>query len=111
MDASLLLAFVGIVIVIFAIQYVLKQQRRKALMQKYGDKYIVDMIMNRQIWQGMHKEQIIESWGPPEAKDQHIYKTKTSETFKYRKTGKNRFVYRVMLENDYVVGWKENKNQ
>lgn len=77
---------------------------------KYQDPIVVERIMNKEIWQGMTDEQLVDSWGRPEAKDSKLYKTKTSEIFKYGKIGKNRFVERVTVENGIVVGWHQKRN-
>jgi hypothetical protein len=82
-------------------------QRRKALMIKYNDALVVEMIMAKRIWQGMTKEQLIDSWGQPKGHGERVMKTKRSETFKYNQTGRNRFRSRVMLENGTVIGWQE----
>lgn len=74
-------------------------------MQKYGDAEIVDMIMKKMVWQGMSAEQLTDSLGRPVATDRKVYKTKTSETYKYDQAGKNRYRRRVTLENGVVVGW------
>lgn len=94
---------------------VLRQRRQKrelearfsALMTKYHDQQIVVDIMQGKIWQGMTQEQLSDSRGAPEDTDQTVYKTKTKETWKYGRTGKNRFRERIYVENGTVVGWKE----
>ncbi len=84
-----------------------KKKRRERLLVKYGDTSVVDKIMRRIIWQGMSEERLVDSWGRPVEKAQHVYKTKTAETFKYNQTGKNRFGSRVRVENGIVVGWEK----
>ena len=79
-------------------------ERRAALIKKYGDQFAVDNIMTQKIWQGMSDEQLLDSWGAPAAKDQKIYKTKITETYKYNRMGRNRFGSRVKVENGIVVG-------
>jgi hypothetical protein len=74
-------------------------------MEKYGDAEIVDRIMNKVVWQGMATEHLLDCLGSPVAIDKKVYKTKTSHTYKYGQTGKNRFSRRVILENGIVVGW------
>lgn len=90
---------------IIALRAYLNQKRRERLMDKYNDAEIVERIMEKIIWQGMSEEQLIDSWGRPIAKDQKLYKTKSTEIFKYNQTGKNRFSNRVRVENGTVVGW------
>lgn len=89
----------------FALNHLRNEARRKRLMAKYGDAEIVDMIMTRTVWQGMTAEQLTDALGRPAATDRKVYKTKTSETYKYDQAGKNRFRRRITLENGVVVGW------
>src|SRR5258708_3464788 len=84
-----------------------RAQLRSALMAKYDDEMVVDRIMARKRWQDMTKENLIDSWGEPVDIDQRLYKSKVKESFKYNKTGQNRFRNRVYLENDVVVGWDD----
>lgn len=102
---ELVLVFVLIGVGILAIKSLMNQARRKKLMAKYGDVEIVDLIMKKVVWQGMHVEHLLDALGRPAAIDRKVYKTKTSQTFKYDQSGKNRFRRRVTLENDVVVGW------
>jgi hypothetical protein len=62
--------------------------------------------MNGDIWQGMSQEQLMDSRGPPEDREQTVYKTKIKQTWKYGRIGKNRFRERIYVENGVVVGWK-----
>jgi hypothetical protein len=102
----LLLAFV-VLAAIWAVSAYNAKHRRSMLLEKYGDEKIVAGIINKTIWQGMTTEQFIDSWGPPTAKEQKLYKTKVTETFKYNQTGRNRFSSRVIVENGIVTGWKQ----
>lgn len=81
------------------------QKRREALLAKYGDKEIVDMIMKRMFWQGQTPAQLQDSLGNPIDIDRKILKTKTKEIWKYNQTGKGRFALRITLEDGVVVGW------
>ena len=81
--------------------------RKRILMAKYADKRIVAAIIDRKVWQGMTREMLIDSRGDPEEKDETIYKTKTKITYKYGRTGKNRFRKRIYIEDGIVVGWKD----
>jgi hypothetical protein len=76
------------------------------LIEKYQSEHIAGMIMARKIWQGMTSEQLVDSWGYPEDLDEKIYKTKTKETWKYGRNGKNRYRQRVYVENNKIVGWQ-----
>lgn len=82
------------------------ESRKKRLIAKYGDNDLTRTIIAKKICQGMTSEQLIDSWGRPEETDEKILKTKTNETWKYGRTGKNRFNNRVYVENGIVVGWQ-----
>jgi len=45
--------------------------------------------------------------GRPVEIDHMVYKFKTKQTWKYNRTGKNRFKVRIFLEDGTVVGWKD----
>jgi hypothetical protein len=83
------------------------KRRRARLLDRYGNLQIVEDIMAKKVWQGMTKEQLLESWGQPADQGQKVMKTKTTTTYKYNQTGRNRFRSRVTLENDVVVGWQQ----
>jgi uncharacterized protein YecT (DUF1311 family) len=112
---ALVLVVVAIIItgIITLIWYSRKSEREKLiarrehLIAKYGDPGIADKIMQHLIWQGMSEEQLIDSWGNPADKAQRVYKTRVTETFKYNRTGRNRFGNRVVVENGVVVGWDQ----
>ena len=84
-----------------------EQVRRHYLLTRYNDEHIVNAIMGRQVWVGMTREQLVESWGHPHDIKQTILKTKRKDEFKYTNVGVNRYLSRVFLENDEVVGWKQ----
>ena len=67
-----------------------KARRRTYLMSKYNDEVIVQNIIDEKVWQGMSKEQLIDSWGKPADIDHKVYKTKSVDLYKYGQTGKNR---------------------
>ncbi|MGE8131681.1 hypothetical protein ACQKQD_32510 [Methylobacterium sp. NPDC080182] len=108
---SALGGFVALVISVFVLREAAKRRARKRrydrLMAKYGDASIVDRIMAAEMWQGMTAEMLTDSWGRPVDRDREVYKTRTTETWKYGQTGKNRFKNRVVVENDVVVGFKQ----
>ena len=106
---QVILTIVALVAVFLTLRMYLRYERRKRLMAKYGDASLVDVIMKQQISQGMTTEQLVDSWGRPNDIDQTIYKTKTKHTYKYGRTGKNRFSNRVFVENGLVVGWQGRK--
>jgi hypothetical protein len=103
---ELIAVIVALFGMVWAITAYRKKKRRSYLMQKYGDENVVQKIMKRLIWQGMSQAQLMDSWGAPVTKDQKIYKSKISETYKYNQRGRNRFGSRVKLENGVVVGWE-----
>lgn len=84
-----------------------RKERIAFLMSKYGDEKIVDMIMERTMWQGQTEEQLRDSLGNPAAMDASVLKTKTKDVWKYHREGRNRFALRVIVENGLVVGWKQ----
>jgi hypothetical protein len=101
---------VGLAVIIIAITAVSvwhREQRRKALMAKYGDAALVKALMEKRVWQGMTQEQLVDSQGRPAAIDEQVYKTKTKRTFKYNQDGKNRYATRIVVENGFVVGWTD----
>lgn len=108
---SALGGFVALVIGVFVLREAAKRRARKRrydrLMAKYGDASIVDRIMDAEMWQGMTAEMLTDSWGSPIDRDREVYKTRTTETWKYGQTGKNRFKHRVVVENSIVVGFKQ----
>jgi Tfp pilus assembly major pilin PilA len=80
------LVVIGIIIVALIAANIYKnQKRREHLLSKYGDPAIVDKIIRKLIWQGMSKEQLVDSWGAPADIDDKVYKTKITQTFKYGK--------------------------
>jgi len=96
----------AILILIYALVRWANKKRRERLLAKYGDPKDLEKIMSKKIWQGMTKEQLIDSWGHPVDQAQKVFKTKVRETFKYNQIGRNRFKSKVMLEGDIVVGWE-----
>lgn len=91
--------------VFFAIKIIMREMRRARLLKKYGDKKIVEMIMNRMFWQGQTPGQLRDSLGSPVDVDRKILKTKSKEVWKYNQTGKGRYALRITIEDGYVVGW------
>jgi stress response protein SCP2 len=72
-----------------------------------GNIDVLTRIMNRELWMGQTKTQLLDSRGNPADRDQKIMATKTRETWKYHQIGANRFKLKITLENDVVVGWEE----
>jgi hypothetical protein len=102
---------VVLLLVVFGLREAAKRRARKRrfdrLMAKYGDHSVVERIMAAKMWQGMTEEMLVDSWGYPVDRDQEVYKTRTTEVWKYKRTGKNRYRSRVIVENSIVVGFKQ----
>ena len=77
-------------------------------MEKHGDADLVNRLMRREIWEGQTEEQLIDSRGRPITVDQKVLKTKTTNTWKYKKMGRGQYALRIFVENGIVVGWKTN---
>lgn len=103
----LLLVVIAAIILWITIASIAKKRRREFLMAKYGDVAVVEAIMARKVWQGMTKEQLVDSWGRPADVDEKVYRAKRTETYKYNQIGRNRFKDRVVIENDIVIGWQQ----
>jgi hypothetical protein len=109
------IVFAALAIILWVGAIILKKRREKRaflaryseLMRKYNDQQIVTGIMGGSVWQGMSQEQLVDSRGQPDDREQTVYKTKTKQTWKYGRTGKNRFRERIYLEDGIVVGWKD----
>ena len=71
-----------------AISNHLNKKRREALLAKYGDAEIVNMIMKKMFWQGQTPAQLIDSLGSPVDIDKKGMKTKTREVWKYNERDK-----------------------
>jgi hypothetical protein len=105
--SSGLLPFVLLAAAAYAtIAFLRRHLRKRHLLAKYGDSEIVRRIMKRQIWHGMTKAQLLDSWGNPHDIDTLIMKTKDKRTFKYNRIGKRRYTRRAYVEDDRVVGWE-----
>ena len=75
------------------------------LTERFGS-VIAQNIIDGLVWQGMTVEMLREAKGEPDDADRNVFKTKTKETWKYGRIGKNLFSFRVMIEDGLVVGWK-----
>lgn len=96
---------IGIIAIIVFFGRLAKKERRKKLMLKYGNQNLVERLMARQFLQGQTSGQLIDSIGRPADKGTQVLKLKTKETWKYQKTGNNRFALKIFLEDGIVVGW------
>lgn len=108
---SILGGIVMLMIAVFGMRAAAKRRARRRryefLMSKYADASIVNRIIASEMWQGMTAEMLTDSWGSPIDRDTDVYKTRTTETWKYGQTGRNRFKHRVLVENSIVVGFKQ----
>ena len=97
--------FAIICIVLWWISYFFTKKKRERLAQKYESLDVADKLMNKVIWQGETMEQLMDSFGSPIDIEQTVLKTKTKVTWKYGKTGKNRYNLKIHLEDGEVTGW------
>ncbi|WP_442845353.1 hypothetical protein [Leeuwenhoekiella sp. H156] len=95
------------VIVFIIISYLSYTAKEKRLMKKYKDENLVEKLMQRTYWQGQTMGQLKDSLGKPSDVQRQVLKTKTKETWKYHKTGNNRYDLKIHLENGFVTGWDE----
>ena len=107
-QSSPLLGLIGIAVAILFIWLGLRELRRRNLMKKYDDAILVDRLMRREIWEGQTESQLIDSRGLPVATDRKVLKTKTTETWKYKRIGRGQYAERIFVENGVVIGWKTN---
>lgn len=103
----LLAAAVAIIALISYLSAQSRKRRRLHLLQKYGDSAIVDRILGRMFWQGQTSEQLLDSLGEPADIDEKVLKSKVRQTWKYHRSGRNRFGLRIVLENGVVTGWDQ----
>ena len=107
MDGSVLIVIVvAIVIIVCLVKLQARRARFARLMQKYNDQTVVERIMARSYWQGMTDEMLIDSLGAPVDIGTRVLKAKKVETYKYDRTGRNRYGTRIRVENGFVVGWE-----
>jgi hypothetical protein len=96
---------IAIVVIWILVRALNRSGRRAALLARYGDKDVVEQIMRHEFWQGQTSEQLMDSLGPPVEMDENVLRKCVRRTWKYHKTGQNRFALRITLENDIVTGW------
>ena len=86
--------------------------RKNNLVSRFGEDAALK-ILDERIWIDMTKDMLIESWGNPEDETVNVFKNKTKEKYFYngRTTRQGTTVYQceVKLEDDVVVGYKENE--
>jgi uncharacterized membrane protein len=102
---EIFIGIISIIVIIIIINSISTKNRRERLQNKYNDSVLVERLMNKEVWMGQTEEQLIDSIGKPRDIDQKVLKTKTKEIWKYNETGKNRYAFKVTIENGEVVGW------
>jgi hypothetical protein len=109
------LHIVGLVVVLVVLGIVLsryqaakrRQERFRALTERFGSEEIAQDIMDQKFWTGQTEEMLSESLGTPVAVDKQVLKTKRKEVWKYGEARKNQFSLRITVENGRVVGWDQ----
>jgi hypothetical protein len=74
------------------------------LRQRFGEQ-VAQLILAKTLWQGASGEIVREMYGDPAEVSTRVYKTKTTETWKFNPTGK-KYALQVTMENGTCVGWK-----
>jgi hypothetical protein len=104
---AIIITVLSIISLIILCTTIKTKGRRKKLMKKYNDAYLVDSIMQKKVWQGQTLDQLTDSLGIPADIDEKVLKTKTKEIWKYNHQSANRYGLRITLENGCVVGWDQ----
>jgi hypothetical protein len=92
------------------LQAVLEEQARQAgerllaLSERFGQPN-ARRIVDKTLWQGATEGMIREMLGAPEDVSRKVYKTKTTETWKYGREGRS-YHLQITMENGVCVGWK-----
>lgn len=81
------------------------EKQKEELMLKYGDEEIVSNILKQNIWIGETSSQLRDSLGEPVDISEWRNAKESGETWKYHKTGKNRYALKIYLTDDQVSGW------
>jgi outer membrane protein assembly factor BamE (lipoprotein component of BamABCDE complex) len=81
--------------------------RRRKIAGKYRKPDVARKILAQQLWVGQTAEQVIDALGRPADVDQRVSKTKSKQTWRYDRQGKNRFGLKVVIEDGVVVGWDD----
>ncbi|WP_459212072.1 DUF1700 domain-containing protein [Aquimarina rhabdastrellae] len=97
--------FILLIIIIVFVSYHLDKEKRERLLKKYKDPDLVERLMRGEFWIGQTERQLLDALGTPKDISEQVLKTKTKETWKYHKTGNNRYALKIKLENNHVVGW------
>jgi hypothetical protein len=62
--------------------------------------------MDRELFQGMTREMLLEAWGEPDDREEQLARSTIKQTSKYNQVGVTTTGIEFILENDIVVGWK-----
>ena len=81
------------------------RNRIRGLMLNYDDEEIVSRILNQSLWIGQTTSQLLDSLGNPVDISEWRNTKEFGETWKFFRTGKNRYALKIYLENDQVSGW------
>ena len=101
------IAFICIIVLMMAIKAKRSERERILVVNsKYTDINTRIRILEKKIWQGMSRENLIDAWGQPSSITQQVLKTKIKETLRY---GSYRASSSVYLEGGRVVGWRQPK--
>lgn len=112
-DTCYITVFAIIVIVTLLVVAVAKQlgkekrhekQRVERVGHRYANSAMKTLVLNKKIWSGMTRDQLINSWGQPLGRSTRVLRTKKRETFTY---GSRRRSSKVHLENGVVVSWRQ----
>lgn len=80
-------------------------ERFQSLAQRFGERN-ARLIVEKTLWQGATGDMIREMHGDPVDASRRVYKTRTTETWKYEPIDAKHFALQIILENDVCVGWK-----
>jgi hypothetical protein len=83
-----------------------RTERWASLVARYGQGD-AEKVWSQKLWIGAPLDAVVDMFGPPLDVDEKVLKTKTTRTYKYKSTGKNRYALRVYIENDAVTGWED----
>lgn len=82
-----------------------RESRRARLLAKYAGQPYAEDIANGTLRLGMNLSEVIDAWGPPEAVEERVLKTKVVQSLKYGQINSRSFRQQVKIENGVVVGW------
>ena len=87
-----------------------EKEKLNKLIKKYGEEF-GNKIYNKKLELGMNKEMTIAMYGKPKKVTEHVMKNSIKNSFFYNsyqtKFDNTKFNFRVDLENDEVIGWKD----